>query len=142
MSLYLGLTVILNLVCAVLVLAIFAMAKKLQNLSAEISVLKSKVYLEKEEYIQEEEAHVYEPELKSLPSQIIQSRTRVEDDWKPGELREKEARSLNSETLGESTDKFTRARQLLAQGHGMKEVSVVTGLSFSELSLISKTSFN
>lgn len=97
------------------------------------------------------EHHVSEPALGSLETpvyQSVRSRSAIGDDWKSSAsgsggswLREKAAKSLRSETVGESGDRFGKARELLRQGHGMKEVAVVTGLSYSELALISKTDF-
>ena len=82
-------------------------------------------------------------------SQAVRPRATFTDDWAQpmsletpaavaGGIREKPAKSLKSETLGEPVDRFAKARELLRQGHGMKEVAIVTGLSYSELALLSK----
>ncbi|HVJ64537.1 MAG TPA: hypothetical protein VM901_04720 [Bdellovibrionota bacterium] len=83
-------------------------------------------------------------------NQAVRPRATFSDDWAQpmnletpaaavtGGIREKPAKSLKSETLGEPVDRFGKARELLRQGHGMKEVAIVTGLSYSELALLSK----
>lgn len=171
MGLWLSLTITLNVLSAVLILVVFALVKKQASLKEDIRRIQKewvqwramtssgqRVDLDPSQQPSEasnadqghyvSERQVSEPviDVSSL-FQGVRPRATFGDDWKSsssgGGIREKSAKSLNSESLGERpTDKFTKARELLRQGHGMKDVAVVTGLSYSELALLSKTESN
>jgi hypothetical protein len=168
MGLWLGLTILLNVLSAVLIVVVFALVKKqtglrqdilriqkewvqwramgLANHSSTQSASMDHIRLRPETeapaamgaYVSEHQ--IQEPAIEF--SQTVRTRGMLGDDWGASGIREKAAKSLQSEvkaeTLGETTDRFSKARELLRQGHGMKEVAVVTGLSYSELALLSK----
>lgn len=164
MGLWYTLTILLNVLSAGLIVVVFALLKRQNTLKQDIRRLQ-KEWLEwralsvtsptseGREFSQSDsgtyvsESHVQEPAIDF--SQNIRARAVFANDWghiastcagaTSGGIREKPAKSLKSETLGTPVDRFSKARELLRQGHGMKEVAVVTGLSYSELVLLSKT---
>lgn len=162
MGLWMSFTALLNVLSAILLVAVFALIKKQAALKQDILRIQkewiqwratttpqpeitiaedssaAEVFLQASEGPYISEHQVKEPSI----AQSVRARSHFGDDWRPsaGGIREKAAKSLKSETLGDQPgDRFSKARELLRQGHGMKEVAVVTGLSYSELALISKT---
>lgn len=165
MGLWLSLTVLLNVLSAVLIVVVFALVKRQSGIRQDIQRLQKewiqwsalgvpqqpqRAFAVSEEVnpsAEENASYISEtqsPEPTISFSQNVRPRTPLfNDDWgasSGGGIREKAAKSLKSESIGEQpVDRFTKARELLRQGHGMKEVAVVTGLSYSELALLSKT---
>ena len=163
MGAWLGLTVLLNVLSGILIVVVFALMKRQSGLRQDIQRIQKEWIQWRAMGMPSTAPHSAQPHSSASvaspesagayvsehqiqePAINFQQNVRVRgvyaSDWgkSAGGIREKAAKSLTSETLGEPTDRFAKARELLRQGHGMKEVAVVTGLSYSELSLLSKT---